>query len=219
MWKRAALYSVSWKRLVWYALYHPGRLRSYQISNVDRRGLRINLIFPGQRLEGVPVGADTQHSPSWRCCHFLLGLCSHQVDCSPPRAVKSLGVGCKWGLSIGFQTWRLGQISTLYKLILCINQSYVSIEVFWELIIFFQYGARFYYYIYFLHIIGFISLFHLSCSCIDSATQTPESFLVTTNDDKRNYSHNWIKSLNHKPELVQQKNKVCQLYICCFKLL
>lgn len=49
--------------------------------------------------------------------------------------------------------------------------------------------------------------------CIDSATQTPESFLVTTNDDKRNYSHNWIKSLNHKPELVQQKNKTASMLV------
>lgn len=43
--------------------------------------------------------------------------------------------------------------------------------------------------------------------CSISAHQTNESFVVTVNNEKKNYSHNWIKSVNYKTELVQGKKK------------
>lgn len=75
------------------------RLRSYQLSLVDRQGLRINLISSGQTVR-FPVQGDAQLSPS-SCC-FLLCFSSHQADCSPPRVVKGFGIGVKSRLSLGF---------------------------------------------------------------------------------------------------------------------
>lgn len=43
--------------------------------------------------------------------------------------------------------------------------------------------------------------------CSISAGQAIESFVVTANNEKRNDSHNWIKSINYKTELVQEKYK------------
>uniref|UniRef100_A0A8C6S977 receptor protein-tyrosine kinase n=1 Tax=Neogobius melanostomus TaxID=47308 RepID=A0A8C6S977_9GOBI len=40
-----------------------------------------------------------------------------------------------------------------------------------------------------------------------------ESFVVTADDEKRNYSHNWIKSVNDKTELVQGKNKTASILV------
>lgn len=70
------------------------RSRSYQLSLVDLKGLRINLISSGQNLGGFPARVDVQHSPSCRCCCFLLCISSHQADCSPPQAVKGMR---EWG--------------------------------------------------------------------------------------------------------------------------
>lgn len=49
--------------------------------------------------------------------------------------------------------------------------------------------------------------------CSGSAHQDIESFVVTADNEKRNYSHNWIKTVNYKPELVQGKNKTASILL------
>uniref|UniRef100_A0AAV2MJS0 receptor protein-tyrosine kinase n=1 Tax=Knipowitschia caucasica TaxID=637954 RepID=A0AAV2MJS0_KNICA len=49
--------------------------------------------------------------------------------------------------------------------------------------------------------------------CNGSTHQALDSFLVTNDIDNRNYSHNWIKSVNYKPELVQGKRKTASILL------
>ncbi|XP_072293233.1 vascular endothelial growth factor receptor kdr-like isoform X2 [Eucyclogobius newberryi] len=49
--------------------------------------------------------------------------------------------------------------------------------------------------------------------CNESAHQAMKSFPVTTDINNGNYSHNWIKSVNYKPELVQGKNKSASILV------
>ncbi|KAK7922469.1 hypothetical protein WMY93_009371 [Mugilogobius chulae] len=49
-----------------------------------------------------------------------------------------------------------------------------------------------------------------STHCYGSAGQAMNSFLVSTDGDNRNYSYNWIKSVNYKSELIQ-RNKTASI--------
>ncbi|XP_020779045.2 vascular endothelial growth factor receptor kdr-like isoform X2 [Boleophthalmus pectinirostris] len=49
--------------------------------------------------------------------------------------------------------------------------------------------------------------------CNGSAYHAMDSFLVATDTEFGSYSHNWIKSVNYKPELVQGKNKTASIVV------
>lgn len=49
--------------------------------------------------------------------------------------------------------------------------------------------------------------------CSASALQDTQSFVVTTDNEKTLHSHNWIKSINYKSELVQGKNKTASVVV------
>ncbi|XP_055080692.1 vascular endothelial growth factor receptor kdr-like isoform X2 [Periophthalmus magnuspinnatus] len=49
--------------------------------------------------------------------------------------------------------------------------------------------------------------------CNGSAYQATNSFIVSTDIKFGNFSHNWVKSVNSKPELVQGKNKTASILV------